>query len=166
LKNKKYLLDWEAAQQMPWGILLLFGGGFSLAKGFEVSGLSQWIGESIQGFSSLPVIMMIVLICLMITFLTEVTSNTATATMILPVLAAMAVAVKISPFLLMLPATISASCAFMTPVATPPNAIVFGSGQVPIRTMAKTGLVLNLIGVALVTLLVYFFAAVAFGIVY
>jgi len=165
LSERKYLLDWKSAREIPWGILLLFGGGFSLAKGFEISGLSQWIGEGIQGFSAFPVIVMIVVICMVVTFLTEITSNTATATMILPVLAAMAVSIHVNPFLLMLPATISASCAFMTPVATPPNAIVFSSGQIPIRIMAKAGFFLNLIGVVLVTLLIYFIAAAAFGIV-
>ncbi len=166
LKNKKYLLDWQAAKNIPWGILLLFGGGFSLAKRFEVTGLACWIGESVHGFSALPVIGMIAVICLMITFLTEVTSNTATITMILPVLAAMEVSMDVSPLLFMLPATISASCAFMTPVATPPNAIVFGSGLVSIQAMARTGVALNLIGVVLVTCLIYFFASVAFGAIY
>ena len=165
LNKKKYLLDWESTKKMPWGILLLLGGGFSLAKGFEVSGLSAWIGEGIGGVSVFPVIVMIATICIVITLLTEVTSNTATTIMILPVLGAMALAIDVHPFLLMLPATISASCAFMTPVATPPNAIVFGSGQISIQTMAKTGVFLNLIGVVLVTLLIYFIATAVFGIV-
>ena len=165
LKAKKYLLDWESARQLPWGILLLFGGGFSLANGFESSGLSQWIGKSVEGVSAFPLITMVAAVCLVTTFLTEVTSNTATATMILPVLAAMSVAVGVHPLLLMLPAAISASCAFMTPVGTPPNAFVFGGGEFSIPMMAKTGLVLNLMGMVLVTLLVYFIAVAAFGIV-
>ncbi len=164
LKQRRYLLDWESARKMPWGILLLFGGGFALAKGFEVSGLSLWIGESLRGFSALPVILMIAVTCIIITFLTEVTSNTATATMILPVLAAMSVGMGMHPLLLMLPATLSASCAFMLPIATPPNAIVFGSGKIPIRMMAKTGLVLNFAGIFLVTFLVYFISFKIFDI--
>jgi sodium-dependent dicarboxylate transporter 2/3/5 len=154
LKGKKelFVLDWKTAQaKLPWGILLLFGGGFALASGFKASGLDQWFGQILSGTASLPLWAVILTICLSLTFLTELTSNTATATMILPIIAAAAVAANYHPLMLMVPAAMSASFAFMMPVATPPNAIVFGSGWVTIPHMAKNGLVLNLFGAALIT---------------
>lgn len=163
-EKRKCLLDWQSASAIPWGILLLFGAGFSLANAFSVSGLSLAIGESIKAFSGLPPVALIAMICLLITFLTEVTSNTATAVTILPVLGAMSLSLGVHPYVLMLPATMSASCAFMTPVGTPPNAIVFSSGQISMKKMAETGLALNFIGVGLVTFIVYFLATAAFGI--
>ncbi|WP_347273083.1 SLC13 family permease [Candidatus Kuenenia sp.] len=164
LKKREFVLDWESAVKLPWGILLLFGGGFALAKGFMVTGLSDWIGSNMVDLGTLPIVAMIIAICLLITFLTEITSNTATTTMILPILAALSVTLNIHPFALMLPATLSASCAFMLPVATPPNAIIFSSDQVTIPMMAKTGLVLNLFGVALITALIYLAAIPVFGV--
>ena len=155
-ESGRFLMDWKTVREgMPWGILILYGGGFTLAKGMEVTGLALWLGEQLQWLQNVPVMVMILATCLMLTFLTEITSNTATTTMLIPVLAAAAVAMGTHPFLLMIPATISASCAFMLPVATPPNAIVFGSGWVRIPQMARIGLWLNLIGVVLITLLVY-----------
>lgn len=159
----EYVMDWEWAAKTPWGILILFGGGFALANGFQESGLAEWIGSGLQGITQIPTVLMIFLVVLMVTFLTELTSNTAT-TMMMPILAAVSVSMGIHPFLLALPATIAASCAFMLPVATPPNAIVFGSGHVTIPQMAKTGLGLNLIGVVLVTVLIYLVAVPLFGI--
>jgi sodium-dependent dicarboxylate transporter 2/3/5 len=156
LKKKEFVLNWQWAVRIPWGIILLFGGGFALAAGFQTSGLAQWIGKSLSFLYGIPVIFMILCICLLLTFLTEVTSNTATTTMMMPVLGSMAVAMAVHPFLLMIPATISASCAFMLPVATPPNAIIFGSGYVRIPDMARAGFFLNLIGAIIITLLVYF----------
>jgi sodium-dependent dicarboxylate transporter 2/3/5 len=144
------LLTWEAASKIPWGVLILYGGGIAIAKAFTQSGLSDAIGSSLTGLSSVPVLVMIGLICLAVTFLTEVTSNTATANLILPILAATALAAMIDPRLIMVPATISASFAFMLPVATPPNAIVFSCGQLTIRQMAREGFALNLIGVLVV----------------
>jgi len=149
------LLDWNDAARVRWGIVLLFGGGFALASGFTESGLSAWLGDALKVFGSLPPIVLVLIVCTTITFLTELTSNTATTEMILPVLAALAVATDVHPLLLMIPATLSASCAFMLPVATPPNAIVFGSGQVEMSDMVRQGLRLNLIGVVLITLWIY-----------
>lgn len=147
------LLTWENARKIPWGVLILYGGGIAIAKAFTASGLSTTIGESLTGLSSLPLLLIIGLVCLSVTFLTEVTSNTATANLILPILAATAVATAIDPRLIMVPATVSASFAFMLPVATPPNAIVFGSEKLTIRQMAQEGFALNLIGVVIVTLI-------------
>lgn len=165
LKEKSFLLDWEWSIKIPWGILLLFGGGIALAAGFKTSGLAAWIGSNLNLFSAVPLLIMIMLTCFMLTFLTEVTSNTATSTIFMPILAATALAIGVHPFLLMIPATISASCAFMLPVATPPNAIVFGSGCVTIPQMAKNGVILNFIGIIIVTAITYLIAMPAFGIV-
>lgn len=151
----RFVLDWKTARAgVPWGILILYGGGFALARGMEVTGLALWIGERLTWLSGVPVPVVILCTCLLLTFLTEITSNTATTTMLIPVLASAAVAMGAHPFLLMIPAAISASCAFMLPVATPPNAIIFGSGWVRIPQMAKAGIWLNLIGAVLVTALV------------
>ena len=165
LKEGKFLLDWEWAIKIPWGILLLFGGGIALAAGFKSTGLAAWIGQNLGLFSRVPLVIMIMITCFMLTFLTEVTSNTATSTIFMPILAATALAMAINPLLLMVPATISASCAFMLPVATPPNAIIFGSGCVTIPQMAKVGFGLNLIGIIIVTTITYLIAIPAFGIV-
>ena len=163
-RRREFVLNWEWAVRIPWGIILLFGGGFALAAGFQTSGLAQWIGERLAFLCGMPLILMILGICLLLTFLTEVTSNTATTTMMMPVLGSMAVAMCIHPYLLMIPATISASCAFMLPVATPPNAIIFGSGYLRIPDMARVGFFLNLIGAIIVTCLVYFLAIPIFKI--
>lgn len=163
-KKREFVLNWEWAIRIPWGIILLFGGGFALAAGFQASGLAQWIGERLAFLSGMPLIVMIFCICILLTFLTEVTSNTATTTMMMPVLGSMAVAMSIHPYLLMIPATISASCAFMLPVATPPNAIIFGSGYLRIPDMARVGFFLNLIGAIIVTCIVYFLAIPIFKI--
>jgi sodium-dependent dicarboxylate transporter 2/3/5 len=138
-------------RNIPWHIVLLFGGGFALARGFQVTGLSAFIGQEFATLAGTSPALMVVALCGSITFLTELTSNTATTEMILPILASVAVAMKTNPLVLMIPATLSASCAFMMPVATPPNAIVFGSGRIRIAEMAKVGLVLNLIGVVVIS---------------
>jgi len=158
------LLDTGVFQNLPWGIILLFGGGFALAKGFQVTGLAEFLGGQLQLLANFPPLLMIALICLSLTFLTEVTSNTATTQMILPVLASLGVAMGENPLLLMIPATLSASCAFMMPVATPPNAIVFGSGRVRIGDMVKTGFFVNIIGVVVISLLFYFLGTAVFSI--
>ncbi len=145
------LMDWEAAKALPWRIVLLFGGGFALARGFTVSGLSQWVGDNLAGLAQFPPFTIVLAICLTVTFLTELTSNTATAELLLPILAAVAVSINIPPLMLMAPAAMSASCAFMMPVATPPNAIVFGTERITILQMAKAGILLNLTGVILIT---------------
>jgi sodium-dependent dicarboxylate transporter 2/3/5 len=158
------LLDWEQAKQAPWGILLLFGGGFAIAAGFAESGLTQWVGERLNVLRDVPLPVMVAVIALVMTFLTEVTSNTATTTMMLPILAATAGVLGVNPLLLMLPATIAASCAFMLPIGTPPNAIVFASDRVSLIQMGKTGFWINLIAVAVITALVYFWVVPILGI--
>lgn len=163
-KKGEFLLDWKWAIKIPWGILILFGGGIALAKGFQTTGLAAWIGSKLSLLTHVPVVVIILIICLMLTFLTEVTSNTAITTLFMPILAATALAMHTHPFLLMIPATISASCAFMLPVATPPNAIIFGSSYVTIADMAKAGIGLNIIGAVLVTALVYSLAIPVFKI--
>ena len=157
-------MEWNAIAKLPWNIVLLFGGGFALASGFKESGLSLWFGHQLQSASFLHPILLVASICLIITFLTELTSNTATAEMLLPILAALAVAVKINPLFLMIPGTLSCSCAFMLPVATPPNAIVFGTERLRIVEMARAGFLLNLIGVLVITLTTYFLGRLVFGI--
>ncbi len=158
------ILRWRNAVTLPWGIVILFGGGFALAGGFKESGLSLWLGGQMAGMADFPPILIITMIGFSITFLTELTSNTATTQMILPILASLAIATHIHPLMLMIPATLSASCAFMLPVATPPNAIIFGTDKVTIGQLAKSGIILNLAGVVLVTAAVYLLARVVFGI--
>ena len=143
------LLDWKMAGSIPWGMLLLFAGGICIASAFTVSGLAELIGNALGGLANLPVFVLILALCLSVTFLTEITSNTATATLLMPVLAAAAVGAGVAPELLMVPAAISASCAFMLPVATAPNAIVYATDRLTIAQMAREGFALNLI-VALV----------------
>ena len=145
------LLDWETANKIPWGMLILFGGGIAIAKAFVASGLSGALGELLSGIANWNIILMLAVICLAITFLTEVTSNTATTTLMMPILASAALATGIEPDLLMVPAAISASCAFMLPVATAPNVIVYSTGVFPIKVMAREGIVLNLIGAMIIT---------------
>lgn len=154
-KNKK-LISWKDTKDLPWGIILLFGGGMALAKGFETSGLAQWIGNQMTTFAGLSTIIIVLLIIAAVNFLTEITSNLATTAMLLPVLAPMALSIDIHPFILMVSATVAASCAFMLPVATPPNAVVFGSGYLKIPDMVKKGFVMNIISIVLLTLFVYF----------
>lgn len=144
------LLEWRFSNEVPWGLLLLFGGGFALASGFSASGLSQWAGGHFIALQDVSPLLLVVFVCAGLTLLTELTSNIATTEMVLPILAAAAVAVEVDPRALMIPATLSASCAFMMPVATPPAAIVFGSGLVPIRQMIRTGIWFNLLGLILV----------------
>jgi len=153
------LLTWEAANKIPWGMLLLFGGGIAIASAFKVTGLSEALAHQLTGLSSLPVLLVLFSICLAVTFLTEMTSNTATTTLLMPVLAAAGLASGVDPALLMVPAAMSASCAFMLPVATVPNAVIFGSGYVTIRDMVQRGVVLNLFGALLISLLCYWLIA-------
>ena len=146
------LLRWRVAREIPWGVLLLFGGGIAIANAFMQSGLADHLAGELQAVLHMPTWALILCLCLAVTFLTEVTSNTATASLLMPLLAATAVSGEINPMLLMVPAVLSASCAFMLPVATAPNAIVFGSGKVRIHEMARMGLVLNLLGAVVITL--------------
>jgi len=145
------LMDWHTASRLPWGILLLFGGGFAIAEACRTTGLAEWSGvwlaTSVRG---MPTWLIIAVICLLVTFLSEFTSNVATANALLPIVAGLAVALELDPRLLMLPATLAASCGFMLPIGTPPNAIVFGTGRIRITQMAGYGFLLDIIGVALI----------------
>ncbi len=150
------LLDWERASDIPWGVLLLFAGGICLAKAFEVSGLSGIIGNTVVSFLDLPLLILIAVICLGVTFMTETTSNTASTALLMPILASVAITAGLPLESIMVPAAMTASCAFMLPVATAPNSIVFGSGMITSSRMAKEGLVLNLAGVIVVSTVSYF----------
>ncbi len=163
-KANQFIMDWTTAESIPWDIILLFGGGFALANGFKESGLSLWFGNELSWLKDIHPFVLLLIITAIITFLTELTSNTATIETFLPVLAGLALSTHINPLLLMLPATIAASLAFMLPVATPPNAIVFGTKRLKIFDMSKTGLVLNVIGIIIVTLATYYFATFLFDI--
>ena len=154
--KKQQLMTWEDAVKLPWGIILLFGGGMALAKGFETSGLAQWIGNQMTTLVGISSILIVLLLIASVNFLTEITSNLATTAMLLPVLASMAIAVDMHPYILMVGAAVAASCAFMLPVATPPNAVVFGSGYLRIPDMVSKGVVMNIISIVILTLFVYF----------
>ncbi|MGB7329621.1 MAG: SLC13 family permease [Rubripirellula sp.] len=158
------LLDWETARDIPWGILILFGGGLAIAKAAEVTGLSQSIGNQLALLNGVHPALLIGIVCLTVTFLTEVTSNTATTSLLMPILGAASVGAGYDASALMIPAALSASCAFMLPVATPPNAIIFGSDQITIREMVKAGFALNLIGVVVITTVCYFVLDIQSGI--
>ncbi len=149
------LLNWETAERIPWGMLLLFAAGITIARAFEATGISTALGELLSGLADWPTLLTIALICLMITFLTEVTSNTATTTLMMPILASAALGAGLDPVVLMVPAAMSASCAFMMPVATAPNAIMFGTGRFTTRQMAAEGLVLNFTGTAVISLMLF-----------
>ena len=155
VKRRVFVMNWETAVKLPWGILLLFGGGLSLAAAIRVNGVGEYIGHQLGILAGIPTVLLVMAVIALVIFLTELTSNTATTATFIPILAALAVVFDLHPFMLIVPAAIAASCAFMLPVATPPNAIVFGSGQVTIQQMIRAGLWLNLIGVALITVLAY-----------
>ncbi len=154
-KDHHHLLDWPTAQRLPWGVLMLFGGGLSLAAMIGSSGLAEWIAQQFALLEALPTLALVVLIVVVMIFLTELTSNTATTAAFLPLLGALAVSQGLSPILFCAAAAVAASCAFMMPVATPPNAVVFGSGELEIRDMMRQGFRLNLLGIVLVSLLAY-----------
>ncbi len=164
LAQKEFLLDWKTAAGIPWDIIILFGGGFALAQGFSESGLSLWIAEQLSALEGTSIITMIAVVTLTVIFLTEITTNTATATLMIPVLGALSIAVGIHPYSLMVPAAIAASFAFMLPVATPPNAIVFSSRYITIPQMAKAGIWLNIMAVGLISLFVLFLLPLVWGI--
>ncbi len=148
-------MDWETANRLPWGLLVLFGGGLSLASAIRANGLGEYLGRSVESFSNVPSLIVILGVVSLMIFLTEITSNTATAATLIPILAGLAPGLGIEPLLVIVPAAIAASCAFMLPVATPPNAVVFGSGLVPLPAMVRAGIWLNLIGVVVITGLCY-----------
>ena len=150
------LLEWGEAVKLPWGIILLFGGGMALAIGFQSSGLANWIGTQATLLEGLPLLLLLFVLIASVNFLTEITSNLATTAMLLPILAPIALTLGLHPFILMVAAATAASCAFMLPVATPPNAVVFGSGYLQIPDMMKTGIWMNLFSIFLLTAMVYF----------
>lgn len=155
VRKRTFLMDWESAGKLPWGVLLLFGGGLSLSGVIGTSGLAKWIAENMDWVATLPGLFMVVVVVVVILALTELTSNTATAATFLPLLGALAIAQGIPPELLAIPAAVAASCAFMMPVATPPNAIVFGTGHMRIHSMIRAGFALNIASVVVVTTLCY-----------
>jgi len=158
------LIEWKDTARTPWHILLLFGGGFALANGFKTTGLSIWLGTRLEAVvTGLPLVAVILAVVLLVTFLTEVTSNTATSIVLLPIIWELGRAMHVSPVLLAVPATLAASCAFMLPVATPPNAIVYGSGLFSLRDMARVGFWVNLLTAAVITAWTALFARWALG---
>jgi sodium-dependent dicarboxylate transporter 2/3/5 len=155
LRTRTFGLDWQATGQLPWGILLLFGGGLSLASAIDGAGLGAFLGSLVGGLAGISSVLITAAVVTLVIFLTELTSNTATAATLLPILAGLAPGLGIDPFALVVPAAVAASCAFMLPVATPPNAVVFGAGYIAVAEMARVGIWLNLVGVALITALTY-----------
>jgi sodium-dependent dicarboxylate transporter 2/3/5 len=153
---KSAILKWEDTIKLPWGILLLFGGGMALAKGFDTSGLAIWIGSQLTSLKTFPFILLLLVLIASVNFLTEITSNLATTAMLLPVLVSLSDAIDIHPYYLLIGATVAASCAFMLPVATPPNAVVFGSKLLTIDDMVKKGFWMNVISIFVLTIIVYF----------
>jgi len=161
---KSTILKWEDTAKLPWGILLLFGGGMALAKGFDSSGLAVWIGNQLTSLEEFPFILLLLILIASVNFLTEITSNLATTAMILPVLVSLSSVINIHPYFLLIGATVAASCAFMLPVATPPNAVVFGSKLLTINDMVKKGFWMNLISIFVLTILVYFLVPILWNI--
>ncbi len=155
-RNGLRILHWQDTAKVPWGIIILFGGGMALAKAFGETGLAVWIGEQLTQLEHLPLYLLVLVLIAAVNFLTEVTSNLATTAMLLPILAPMALALGVHPYFLLVAATLAASCAFMLPVATPPNAVVFGSGHLRIPDMMRTGIWMNLFSILLISLIVYY----------
>ena len=164
-RKQKRIITWEQAVKLPWGVLLLFGGGLALAQGFAASGLAEWIGIQLISVKGISLLILLIFLIAAVNFLTEITSNLATTSMLLPIIVPLAVAIDVHPFTLMVGVTIAASCAFMLPVATPPNAVVFGSGYLRIPDMLKTGVWMNLISIVLLTIFVYYLLPVIWGFV-
>jgi len=163
-QSSSRILDGGIINKLPWRIVLLFGGGFALASGFTESGLSMWFGEQLKWVSAYSPLLVVFFIALMMSFLTELTSNTATTEMLLPILAGLAVSIEVNPLIFMLPATLSSSLAFMLPVATPPNAIVFGTNKLMIKDMMRTGFLINMVAVIILSLWVYYMGTYIFDI--
>ena len=155
-KTEKTLLVWDDTIKLPWGILILFGGGMAIASAFGKSGLALWIADLLQNLDGIPLFLIILIIVTSVNLLTEVTSNMATTAMLLPVLVTIALAIEVHPYFLLISATLAASCAFMLPISTPPNAVVFGSGLLKIEDMFKKGVWMNIISIITITLVVYY----------
>ncbi|MGB0894247.1 MAG: SLC13 family permease [Parashewanella sp.] len=154
--NGGRVLDWDTAKEIPWGMLLLFAGGIALAKGMSASGLSTMLGDWLSSLSNIPILVLVIVICLVVVYLTEITSNTATATLLMPILAVAADGVGVRPEVLMIPAAMVASCAYMLPVATAPNAIVYGTGKIQMSDMVKEGATLSLLMAIIIGVVCYF----------
>ncbi|MCB0846119.1 MAG: anion permease, partial [Bacteroidetes bacterium] len=150
------LLDWETAIRLPWGILLLFGGAFAVAFGFETSGLAEWMANQLSALKGIPFFVILLIIVGFVNFLTEVTQNMATCTLMMPIMASLAPALDVHPFMLMASVCVASSCAFMLPFATAPNVIVFGSGQIEMKDMIRTGVWLNILSIVIITVFTYF----------
>ncbi|MFK8066989.1 MAG: DASS family sodium-coupled anion symporter [Gammaproteobacteria bacterium] len=164
IKKREFVMDWESCRDLPWGILILFGGGLSLASAIDQNGVGEFIGYQVAGFEGVHVFIMILAVCTLIIFMTEMTSNIATTATMLPILAAIGPMLGVHAYALIVTAAVSASCAFMMPVATAPNAIVFSSGRITIPQMCKAGFVLNILGIFLISLLMYFIALPLLGV--
>ncbi|MFT5694408.1 MAG: sodium-dependent dicarboxylate transporter 2/3/5, partial [Myxococcota bacterium] len=149
------VLDWSTASRLPWGILVLFGGGLSLASAIRTNGVGEWLGAQAGSLVGLPTLAVVIGVVACMVFLTELTSNTASTAALVPILAAVAPGLGIEPFQLIVPATIAASCAFMLPVATPPNAVIFGSERIELQQMIRAGLWLNFVAIAMITFFTY-----------
>lgn len=162
-RKGEFLLNWDCAKRLPWGVLILFGGGLSLASAISASGLAEWISLVMRSGAAWPFFFIVLLVASIVVFLTEITSNTATAAVFLPLAASFTVSLVVSPFMLMVPVALAASCAFMMPVATPPNAIVFGSGAITVPHMARAGVLLNLAAIFLIMLATYTLVPLVFG---
>jgi sodium-dependent dicarboxylate transporter 2/3/5 len=164
IKRGVFLMNWEWAQRLPFGVLILFGGGLTLAAAISKTGLAAWIGTQLAVVGGLPPVLIVVVMITLLIFLTELTSNTATTAAFLPIVAALAISLGEHPLLLVVPAALAASCAFMLPVATPPNAIVFASGQLSIAQMARAGILLNLVAIVVITMVAYSALLMVFGV--
>jgi len=161
--RSRSILRWEEAVKLPWGIILLFGSGMAIAEGFTSTGLAEWIGNHLTLLHGIAMLILVMILIAAVNFLTEITSNLATTAMLLPILAPMALSIDVHPYILMVSATVAASCAFMLPVATPPNAVVFGSGYLRIPDMVRTGIWMNILSILLLTIIVYFFLPMLWG---
>ena len=165
-KQGNMTLEWKDAEEgLPWGVLLLFGGGLSLAAAVAGTGLDAWFGAQVSGLGALPIVLLLAAVVTIVLLLTEITSNTATAATFIPILGGVAVGIGVDPMTLLIPAALAATCAFMLPVGTPPNAIVFATGQVKIAEMVRGGIVLNIVGVILITIFTVLIGPFALGLV-
>ncbi len=163
-KKNKALVNWKIIKKIPWYIVFLLGGGFALAKGFVDSGLSSYIGNLLNGAAEFSPLTLVASLTGMMTFLTEFTSNTATTEMLLPIIASLAIEIKVHPLLIMIPLTVAGSMAFMLPIATPPNAIAFGTGKIKMKHMIKAGFLINMLSILIITIITLTWGTIVFDI--
>jgi sodium-dependent dicarboxylate transporter 2/3/5 len=161
--KNEFILDWENAKKLPWGVLLIFGGGLAIAGAFKSTGLAEAIGNGLDHFSGINPLFLVIIITIVVVFLTELTSNTATTAIFLPIMGAVAIGLDYDPLLLLIPVTMAASMAFMMPIATPPNAVVFAYDDLKVHDMARTGIWLNLMAIVIIIVFVYFLAPFTLG---